>query len=438
MARSTPRASRCPYCNAPFAPRPGQTHYTCGYCGEEFDLGGGAPPRPPHPPGSATPAQPRLAIGVTAGVLVMAMMGLVVSFLTAPDPAPRVPPPPEPPRAVTPQPPPRPPQPVAPPAPPREYVQWVERDAPVFVDVDGDGTDDIVGHVRHTVGSTTTDTIAAFDGKTFQRLWVSEPSRGPDASSRTKVIAQDGKLVSTEQRTVNLLELATGKRLGSVPLSDSPRRLCIPPGDAHAVWVEVIDHQHLLFDTRTATAKPAPRSPPGCATPPLSPETCDMSRPPEHPTRCVRSSYPPSDIKGFSTRYLFRSEGYTLSMGSRWPGTQVPLVAVYGPGSRKPLWHGVVADQDPMLLRDTPPKVGEITRDAVYVLYELEKGGMRLIRRDLRTGAIAWDVPLPHERTGMGPSAIWVHGGRLYVPNWTWLDAFDAETGKLEGTVGPG
>jgi hypothetical protein len=435
MARSTPRASRCPYCNAPFAPRPGQTHYTCGYCAEEFDLGGpGQPPFPP-PPGPARSAHPQIVMAVGVGVMVV--MGLLASLLLAspapkrkPEPAPPVPPAP---RGVVPPPP---PTPVPAPAPRPQPLQWMERGAPVFVDVNGDGTDDIVGHVRRFGGSDPTNLIAAFDGKTFQKLWESLPSEGPDASIRTKVIAQNGLLVSSEQRAVNLLELATGKRLGSAPLSDSPRRLCIPPGDAHSVWVEVIDHQHLLFDTRTATAKPAPRAPPGCATPPLSPETCNMSRPPEHPTRCVRSSYPPSDIKGFSTQYLFRSRGYTLSLGTRWPGTTVPLVAVYGPESKKPLWHGVVADQDPLLLRDTPPKVGEITQDAVYILYEMDKGGARLVRRDLRTGAIAWDVPLPHETVGMGPSALWVHGDRVYLPNWTWLDVFDAATGRLEGSIG--
>ncbi|WP_369414565.1 YncE family protein [Corallococcus soli] len=437
MARPPPRASRCPYCNAPFAPRPGKTHYTCGYCGEEFDLGGpGQPPDPPRPPTPAKSAQPPVVMAAALGAMVM--MGLLAGLLMVgsdpepepePEPAPYVPPP----RVVRPQPP---PPPVPPPAPPPERVQWMERDAPVFVDVNGDGTDDIVGHVRRFGGASNTDLIAAFDGKTFQKLWESLPSEGPDASSRTKVIAQNGMLVSSEQRAVNLLELATGKRLGQVPLSDSPRRLCIPPGDTHSVWVEVINHKHLLFDTRTATAKPALRSPPGCATPPLSPETCDMSRPPEHPTRCVRSSYPPSDIRGFSTRYLFRSQGYTLSMGTRWPGTQVPLVAVYEPGNRKPLWHGVVADKDPLLLRDTPPRVGEITRDAVYILYEMDNDGARLVRRDLRTGAIAWDVPLPHKTVGMGPSALWVHGGRVYLPNWMWLDVFDAATGKLEGTIG--
>ncbi|RKG83104.1 hypothetical protein D7W79_00830, partial [Corallococcus exercitus] len=323
------------------------------------------------------------------------------------------------------------------PQPPPERLQWAERGAPAFVDVNGDGTEDIVGHVsRHEGGSNYRHVIAAFDGRTFQKLWESLPSEGPDASSRTKVIAQAGRLVMSEQRAVDLLELETGKRLGRVPLTDSPRRLCIPPGDTTSVWVEVVDHQHVLFDTRTATAKPAPRAPKGCATPPLSPQTCDMSRPAEHPTTCERSSYPPSDIRGFSTKYLYRANGYTLSLGTRWPGTQVPLVGLYAPGNRKPLWHGVVAERDPLELRDTAPEVGEITQDAVYVVYGLEKGGTHLIRRDLRTGAVTWDVALPESHFSSVAPTLWPRDGRVYVSQWGGLHVLDAATGSRIGGVG--
>ncbi|NBD12310.1 Rcat domain-containing protein [Corallococcus silvisoli] len=438
MARNVPRASRCPHCNAPFTPQVSRTHYTCGYCGHAFDLEG-PPSIPPAPPAPASaPTNPQVAMIIAGSVGVLLLGVIVAVFAWRGDPPEEVPPSrPEPvsspPPAVVPPPPFVP----SPPPPPRpERLQWAERDAPVFVDLNGDGTDEIIGHVsRYNSGST--DLVAAFDGKTFEKLWETLPSEGPDASSTTKVIAQGGRLVMSEQRAVNLLELETGKRLGRVALSDSPRRLCIPPGDTESVWVEVVDRKHLLFNTRTATARPAPRAPPGCATPPLSPQTCNMLRPAEHPTPCIRSSYPPSDIRGFSTQYLYRANGYTLALGSRWPGTQVPLVAVYEPGNRKPLWHGVVADGDPLLLRDTPPKTADITRDAVYILYEMEQGGARLIRRDLRTGAIAWDVAVPRTNMGTSPSVIWIQGERIYVPHWQSLEVFDAATGNLVGTLGP-
>ncbi|QSQ16881.1 hypothetical protein [Myxococcus landrumensis] len=436
MARPAPRASYCPHCNAPFTRQAGKTHYVCGYCGLSFDVDGSLPAAP-VPPGPSPAARNQTALMVVGGsmlVFVLGIVGGVFALASGPDEAPRPRPTPPPPAVIPPAPPPVIAEPKPKPAP--ERLQWTERDAPAFVDVNGDGTEDIVGHVRRHEEAGAREYVAAFDGRTFRKLWESLPSEGPDASRHTKVIAQNGRLVMSEQRTVNLLELETGKRLGRVPLSDSPRRLCIPPGDTTSVWVEVVDHQHLLFDTRTATATPAPRAPKNCATPPLSPETCNMSRPPEHPTSCERSSYPPSDIRGFSTKYLFRSNGYTLSLGTRWPGTQVPLVALYAPGNRKPLWHDIVSDKDPLLLRDSAPEVGELTKDAVYVVYALEKGGLQLIRRDLRTGAIVWDVAVPHSQSLPTLSAIWVRDARVYVPQWSRLHVFDAATGDLIGVIG--
>jgi hypothetical protein len=414
-----------------------KTHYDCGYCGHAFDLDGPPPlqpgPRAPQP-GQKNPQVVMMVAGIAVMVL-MGVMGAVFSLVSGGPDTPR--PLPATVRPVTP--PVAPEAPPEPPSPKRDPFQWVERGGPVFVDVNGDGTEDIVGHVsQHEAGSGFRNVIAAFDGRTFQKLWESEPAEGPDTSRYVRVIAQNGRLVMSEQRKVNLLELETGKRLGRVPLSDSPGRLCIPPGDTTSVWVEVKDHQHLLFDTRTATAKPAPHAPKGCATPPLSPQTCDMSRPPEHPTTCERSSYPPSDIRNFSTRYLLRTGGYTLALGTRWPGTAVPLVALFEPGNRKPLWHDTVSEKDPLLLRDLAPEVGEITKDAVYVIYVLEKGGRQLIRRDLRTGAVVWDVALPEAQTSAIQATLWARGGRLYVSDWGSLHALDAATGERIGGIGLG
>ncbi|RKG92518.1 hypothetical protein D7V88_05985, partial [Corallococcus terminator] len=68
MARTGPRAPRCPDCNAPFALKPGQTHYTCGYCGIAFDLGG-TQARPPVPPLRGPQATPRSQVPmILAGV----------------------------------------------------------------------------------------------------------------------------------------------------------------------------------------------------------------------------------------------------------------------------------------------------------------------------------------------------------------------------------
>ena len=280
--------------------------------------------------------------------------------------------------------------------------------------------------------------MAAFDGKTLALLWETAPNEGPDALRTTKVIAQGGRLVMSGPRAVTLLDPATGEPQGSVPLSDAPQRLCLPPGDTESVWIEVLDEQHLLLNTRTGTARPAPRAPPRCATPPLSPHTCSIiSRPVGLTTSCERFSSPPSDIRGFSSQYLFRAGDFIVATGTRSPGTSVPLVAVFEKGNKTPLWHGVVADTDPTQLEDTAPETAILDGDAVYFIYEMaEHAGFHLIRRDARTGAVRWDVPIPRSKEATDPGSIWTHDGRVYVPHWSWMDVFEAETGHLVGTLG--
>ncbi|RYZ44574.1 MAG: hypothetical protein EOO72_05860, partial [Myxococcaceae bacterium] len=85
MARTGPRSPRCPDCNAPFALKPGQTHYTCGYCGIAFDLGAAQtkPPvsLPPGPQGKPPSSAP--VIVVLAGVMVLLMSTAAVFIMKA-------------------------------------------------------------------------------------------------------------------------------------------------------------------------------------------------------------------------------------------------------------------------------------------------------------------------------------------------------------------
>ncbi|MBU8898083.1 PQQ-binding-like beta-propeller repeat protein [Corallococcus sp. M34] len=426
------RAARCPSCKAPFSLVAGQTLYTCGYCGASIDLNG-APAQAPLRPtqasasGSASAAMPVMVI--TALVCIVLGVGVsVFLLLDSGSPPPRA----APPRVVT--------QPRPPPAPlPAENIHWNASDGPVVMDLNGDGTDDIIGHVSAIslqAGGTSRELVAAFDGKTFAKLWEVAPE-GPasDAQMRTWVAKQAGRLVMTEPGAVRILEPATGRNLGRVPLSDKPSYLCVPVGNLHSVWVEVEDGQHLEFDVQSGTSRPALKPPPSCAARPLSEQTCSMFRPRALPTRCEEPRRVPA-IAGFTPRMLYRVGDLRLVIGVRSPGTSVPMAAVFEERGTKPLWHGLVADMDPLRLAEDVSEAVEVTPDAVYLGYGLKEGGMRLTRRDIRTGAVVWDVPIPGSKDGSPPSALWLLGGRMYVPHWTWLDVFDIQTGQLLGRIG--
>ncbi|MBJ6761691.1 hypothetical protein JGU66_13020 [Myxococcaceae bacterium JPH2] len=370
-----------------------------------------------------------MGVTVAAIVFVVGGAGAVAFLIQSPgNPPPRA----TPPRVAT--------RPVPPPKElPVENIHWDAANGPVAMDLNGDGTEDIIGPVRAIplqAGGTLRELVAAFDGKTFAKLWEVAPE-GPasDVMSRTWVAKQAGRLVMTEPGALRILEPATGRTLGRVPLSDKPSYLCVPAGDLHSLWVEVEDGQHLQLDVPSGTSRPAPKPPPSCAKQPLGEMTCSMFRPRALSTRCEAPRKVP-DIAGFEPRMVYRVGDLRLVMGSRSPGSSVPMAAVFEAQAPKPLWHGLVADMNPLLLAESVSEAVEVTPDALYLGYGLKAGGMRLTRRDIRTGAVVWDVPIPGSKDGTPPNALWLQGGRLYVPHWTWLDVFDIQTGQLLGTIG--
>ncbi|MFY1828452.1 hypothetical protein ACN47A_21185 [Myxococcus fulvus] len=430
MARPRPTSPRCPRCNAPFTLVAEQVLYTCHYCNATIDTRGEQAPRPLYQaPSTGSPAKGPLILGF--GLAVM-LLGVMAAFLAAgPSSEPTAAPPPRtepfasPPAARG-----------APPAAPKPKFAWDMDNAPTVADVNGDGTDDIIGTIRRGASYDRYST-AAFDGKTLEPLWEVpiEGAAPTDLASRERYIRQGSRLVRRESMAVSLMELQTGKVVGRVALSDKPDKLCIPQGDTSAVWVSVMDQQNILLDTATATARPASQTPPNCQRPERTRYDCSPAIHRKTHLPCSRALKAPS-IPGFRGEYIYAAHGLEVVLGARNPGTRVPMAAVFEKGAKEPLWHGAIADMDTEQVFETTPDALDISEDAVFVAYRLTAGGMHLVRRDARTGAVAWDVPIPRSKDGSLVTSLRKHGDRLYVPHWMWLDVFDAKTGNVIGTIG--
>ncbi|MCE9669792.1 hypothetical protein LY474_18505 [Myxococcus stipitatus] len=444
MARVRPTSPRCPRCNAPFTLEPGQVLYTCHYCNASIDTRGEQAPRPLYEVRSTGGGNTAIVAIAAAGVLFAT--GMATFFMMGPEPSPA---PISPERADIPARPPAPPAPppVPPPPPPpaREPTyQWRAQVPPVVVDITGDGTDDIIGVVYtheadNTPGVNTFEMsyrVAAYDGTSFKRLWEA-PIDGARTRSAppTRLIVQGERLVATATGEVGLLELATGKSLGRIPLSDAPGRLCIPQGDTTSVWVEVVDGRNLLLDTKTGIARPAKQTPRNCQSHAWKEGSCDPSSAEEGHPPCLRARNVPT-LRGFTPHQVYKAHGLELVTGYRSPGTRVPMAAVFQPPSRQPLWHGLVSELEAHSVRATVSRYVELSEDAVFIAYELEEGGLHLVRRDARTGAVAWDIAIPETRHTGSITGIWWHKDRLYVPHRVWLNVFDAKTGHLLTTLG--
>lgn len=92
----------------------------------------------------------------------------------------------------------------------------------LIVDVNGDGTDDVV-----LPGSE----LTAVDGVAFEAVWSRPNNSGQRVATRKF-------LVLAEDRALTIAALADGASVGSVPLSDRVESLTV---DGEAVWVRTID-----------------------------------------------------------------------------------------------------------------------------------------------------------------------------------------------------
>ncbi|MFP2959078.1 PQQ-binding-like beta-propeller repeat protein [Myxococcus sp. 1LA] len=433
MARSRPVSPRCPRCHAPIVLEEGRVLYTCGYCNASIDTQGEKAPRPEYQEPVLTGTGRNSAALVMGGIFALCFTSAAVAFLSfrADDVPTRGPIP----RAPAPS-----PVVAAPPVVEKPKFQWDAQGVPLAVDLNGDGADDLIGRIRRhssVAGQTETrNQVAAFDGKSFDLLWEADlEGTASDLSGTVHVVHQGGRLVMSEPGAVHLLEPGTGKALGRVALSDKPGRLCIPKGDTESVWVEVVDGQNLLFNTKTATARPAIEPPAACALARWNHRSCFLPVFRKSDVPCERPRNLPA-VPGFRAEHVYKLEDLDVALGERSPGSRVPMVSVFRRGEKAALWTENVADMDPRNVKESTVDVIEFSEDALFMVYALKEGGEQLIRRDLRTGRVGWDVPIPNSKSGSGASRIRQYGGRVYVPHWVWLDVFDAKTGNLMGTLG--
>jgi len=426
---------RCPRCNAPITLVTGQVLYTCGYCDASIDTRGEKAPLPHYEPVAAGSNQ-NAALLVSGIVVTLFIVGAAffLAFDSGEEPIPAIPT-----RGPAPSPVAAAPPPVVEKKQPK--FQWDSTGLPLVVDLNGDGTDDIVGRIRRHVpnagGTDIRSKAAAFDGKSLELLWEVELQGEPsELHSTVHFVHQGGRLVMSTPDAVLLLEPLTGKQLGQVALSDKPKRLCIPEGDAESVWVEVVDARNLLLNTATTAARPAIQPPPSCVVRKWnSREDCYITVARKSPVPCVSARGLPA-VPGFRAENVYKWQGLDVVMGERNPGSRMPMAAVFEPGAKTPLWTDSVGDMDPKNMKESVVDTVAFSEDALFMVYGLKQGGEQLVRRDLRTGSVGWDVPIPNSASGSRTSEFKQHGGRIYVPHWVWLDVFDAKTGNLVGTLG--
>jgi hypothetical protein len=311
-----------------------------------------------------------------------------------------------------------------------EHLQWHSSGQNLApASVDDDGVEDVVGVYRLLDMSSSTQTlyVGAFSGATFERLWKSGPYGTLEHGVLGTHVAVAGRraLVTDGHSVAHVLDVATGRELSAVKLTDQARGMCSPQGSRAEVFVQVADGANVLVNLETGQATRPLVPPPGCAA--AASHECRALH-----AACVELD--PMPMGGMLPTAAIQQGGIAVALGMKTPGTPVPMVMGYEPGTKTVRWSQAIVPEATMPSMGAPMDLlaGKLVTGAA-------EGALQpwhLVAFDAATGARQWSVVVPRSDEGSGPETVVLTQARVYVPHWTWLDVFDARDGKHLGTIG--
>jgi hypothetical protein len=322
--------------------------------------------------------------------------------------------------------------------PPGEHLQWQSSGPPPMVaDVDADDVEDIVGFYRLLEGSDSIRYLGAFAGKDLTRIWHTQ-ALGKAGDNLVAAVSGDLVAVTDSNNQLYVLALSDGKPRTSIQLSDRADAMCANPDEPGEIWMQQVDEVTQLLDLKTGKRETAPR-------PSWCPADADLiqegacwhqeyQRKRQARAECISpKGFAGSD--GFEPEYVLGSGDHRVAMGAKAPGTAIPMAAGYSADGAQVLWTRKLAapGQTPA---PSVVELADLLGDRAVFMYELKGDGARLAALDASTGTTEWDVLIPRSDDGSEASTFRVTSSRVYLPHWTWLEVFDAATGKHVGTIG--
>lgn len=328
------------------------------------------------------------------------------------------------------------------PATPRLYASWYTQSGvlPTLVDVNGDGTKDIVGLFWKSGQEDTPLYVAAVDGKTFELAWSAGPYPSQWNSTRTHLAVVGAKvLVTDSQETLRVLDLFHGHELhvsekipGGITeacaLGDGTARAILRRAGTTSEW----PHERRLFDVDRLTFEPL-RAGTSC------PSRYDTCAPGKAATPAC-SSYgalhgAPKDATTTPSFYVTKTmrEGkLAVAVGSKSGGSssgrEAPIAVGYATNASVSSWRQpLVVEGDEMHFGSAQTEL----RDNTFVtFYPTKAGPWRVVARDPARGTVQWSELVPGSHEGSYAAAFGIDADRVLVIMNQTLHVFDAATGK--------
>lgn len=309
---------------------------------------------------------------------------------------------------------------------------WSAGDLPQFVDFNGDGALDVFGWTYNPFEQGSDARIAAFDGVTGQRLWMTPDLEALSATKETRVAFVDGHLVVVNAGGKALAFKPDEKPARSVELGERASRIC--DGGVGVAVVETRDERAHAISLDTMAVQPGARIEPcttGASVPSAVIRRLNSWADDMKGDFLRRKEKDQLRIDGMKAEEVLRiSTGEQVVLGSKAPGTAVPMIALLR--GESVAWTRPIPADEP--LRARLPSQRVVTADALGVLVVYEHAGVETIAAfALADGRRTWEAAIP----GANIRAMVPVQDRVYVVLDASLAVFDRETGALRHNIGP-
>jgi hypothetical protein len=306
---------------------------------------------------------------------------------------------------------------------------------PTMVDVDGDGTKDLVGLFWKSNQDETPLYAAAIDGATFAIKWSAGPYRSQWASTRTHFAVVGKKMVLTDTRDrVITLDLATGAEVAVDVIAGGVSDACALADGTSRVLLRTSLHgageRDRVLDVERDTFVPLVGHP-SCAARYESCSDAKDGRPCQQwgayagaPKEAVTSS-------SFYVTQTLHDGAVAIALGNpttRPTGRDEPRAVGFMKGSSKMIaWKGSLLVEGDEIHYGSAQS--ELHDGNLVTFYQAKSGPFKLVSRSALTGTQRWSATVPDSAEGTYAAAFAFDGNRVLVVMNHTIHVFDAEAG---------
>lgn len=339
---------------------------------------------------------------------------------------------------------------------------------PALVDVDGDGTLDVIGLSRY-VQDNDRATFSAYNGKTGDKLWETESlGKYGDLSQEVYgavgdtlyISTKDGKLIARNAKSKGVVkwEISLGEKIDTMCALGKELALATADSkwwiiDASGKKREGLKLTRLVRDYTNDGTKEAFERAGGEAGEVCMPLGWDHRVPPG--VIALPGFGEMANVEGMNIEVMIkRPGGPTIAVGKKRPGTAVPLLARLNPKpAPQPMpkkgyrdatetrallataaWKIEIPASDPLNARLDEKHVA-LSDNAVFALYEISSSKHRLAAFSIADGKRLWDRDITYGSSFV-PVSLTIVGDAVGITTWQNFTAYSVADGTERYQLG--